>query len=82
MCEIFLESNDDKCNFAHVFLACKWNLMSCAVNVEDCQADNMIWIEDALSFHFLKTKTDKIGKKSDYIWHDFPKAWQPVQTLL
>ncbi len=78
MCEKFLEGDDDKYNFAHSFLACKWNLMSHAENVEDCHADNIIWIEDALGFHFPKTKTDQLGKRSDCIWHVYATPESPT----
>ena len=72
------EGEDNEYIFAHAFLACEWNLMSWAENIEDCHADNVVWIEDALGFHFPMTKTDHLGKRSDAIWHDYvtPKSPQ------
>ena len=77
MSKLFMEGEDDEYIFAHAFLACELNLMSHAENVEDCHADNMVWIEDALGVHFPKTKTDQLGKRSDVIWHVYTTPESP-----
>ena len=77
MSKLFMEGEDDEYIFAHAFLACEWNLMSQAENVEDCHVDNVVWIKDALGFHFPKTKTDQLGKRSDAIWHVYATPESP-----
>ena len=77
MCNIFLEGDDEEYNFAHAFLTLEWNLMSCSENVVDCHAENLLWTEDALGFHFPCTKTDQLGKRSDAIWHVYAMPNSP-----
>ncbi len=79
MCKLFLEGKDVEYIFAHLFLTLEWNLMSQSENVVDCHAENIFWVEDALGFHFPKTKADQLGKQSDAIWHkNLPESNEPT----
>ena len=51
--------------------------MACSENVVDCHAENLVWTEDALGFHFPCTKTDQLGKRSDAIWHVYATPNSP-----
>ena len=77
ICNIFLEGDDEEYIFAHAFLTLEWNLMSRSENVVDCHAENLVWTEDALGFHFPRTKTDQLGKRSDAIWHVYATPNSP-----
>ena len=77
ICNIFLEGDDEEYIFAHAFLTLEWNLMSRSENVVDCHAENLLWTEDALGFHFPCTKTDQLGKRSDAIWHVYATPNSP-----
>lgn len=77
MCKLFLEGEDDEYIFAHLFLTLEWNLMSRSENVVDCHAENIFWVEDALGFHFPKTKADQLGKRSDAVWHVYATPASP-----
>ena len=77
ICNIFLEGDDEEYIFAHAFLTLEWNLMSRSENVVDCHAENLLWTEDALGFHFPRTKTDQLGKRSDAIWHVYATPNSP-----
>ena len=62
--QYFLQGDDEEYIFAHAFHTLEWKLMSHSENVVGCHAENLLWTEDALGFHFPCTKTDQLEKRS------------------
>ncbi len=77
ICKLFLEGEDDEYIFAHLVLTVEWNFMSILENIVTCQAENIYRVEDALGFHFPKTKADQLGKCSDTVWHVYATPASP-----
>ena len=78
MCNLLLKEKDEAYVFAHLYLTLEWNLMSRSENVNDCHAENIIWLDDALGFHFPKSKTDQLGKRGDAVWHVYANPGNPA----
>ncbi len=66
---LLLKKKDEFYIFAHLYLTLELNLMLCSENVNDCHSKNIIWLNGALGIHFLKAKTDQLGKQGGAMWH-------------
>ena len=73
-----MKGDNDEYIFAKCYLTLEWNLMARSENIEQCHAQNICWKDDALGFHFPKTKGDQLGKRADAIWHVYANPQNPT----
>ncbi len=52
--------------------------MERAENVASCHAENIIWKDNALAFHFPKSKGDQHGKRANALWHVYATPENPA----
>ncbi len=78
VCNLLVKERDDNYVFAQLYLTLEWNLMSCSENVNNCHAKNIIWLDDALGFHFPKSKTNQLGMWGDAVWHVYAHPGNPA----
>ena len=69
ICEKMMEEEDKEFIFARLFLILEWNLMARSESVVHAHVNHITWSDDAIIFHFAKTKTDPFGKRSEQKWH-------------
>ncbi len=78
MCNLLFKKKVEVYIFVHLYLTLEWNLMSSSENVNDCHAKNIIWLNDAIGFHFHKSKTIQLGKQDDVVWHLYTNPGNPA----
>ena len=78
MCELMFARAGSCWIFAHLFLVLEWNLMMRAENCADAHVSHLDWCDDALIFHFAKTKTDQVGENAAQGWHVFANPANPA----